>query len=59
MACGFHWLPCWWSAVVLESFPAKRGKVAVLLPAHPEANIDISIIIVKRFKFFMQHLLGK
>jgi hypothetical protein len=26
MPCGFHWLPCRWSAVVLESFPAKRGK---------------------------------
>ena len=27
MPCGIHWLPCWCSAVVLESFPAKRGSV--------------------------------
>jgi len=27
MPWGFHWLPCWCSAVVLESFAAKRGSV--------------------------------
>lgn len=27
MPCGLHWLPCWWSAVVLESFPAQSGNV--------------------------------
>ena len=31
MPCGFHWLPCWRSAVGLESFPAKEAMSQVAL----------------------------
>ena len=52
MPCGIHWLPCWCSAVVLESFPAKRGNVpgGALVGGpepEPEAEAEPAVVVAE------------